>query len=691
MARIGNSSNGPSPLSVTSPLVENLGIVSIPKSDTNTSGYLSTADWNTFNNKVDASRFNYITNADAELDTAGWNLYNNAGRTTSATAIINDITFTSVSSGDTGNGVNIAYVFHPTQPSSAPLVTVLSPTHITVAWYNGPTLANNPTATQLKAAYDAVPAALAIATASITGTPGNLQYITGSHLLSGGGDTFPVNGTGGAVIGTTFTRTTVNPLIGTASFNLAKDAVSREGTGVSTDFIIDSLDKDQPLQISFAYQGSAGMTLGTSSDVQVFVYDITNAALIPVTPLRTIPGPTGAAKVYVGQFNASSTSVNYRLVLHIATANANAWNLLLDDVIVNDELNPVAATQVPSVVLQAQPISVAVTDHMAVAWADGATQWVPATSAFNGDYWSMLGFATNILGDTADIYVEGFMDGFSFGPFLGYNQYIDPAKPGGLTPLPAPFTDTYVIMGKAISATAMNIQPYKGKDLVTTKGGLLTNAGGNNGTGDQVLAVAANGNMLMANSAAALGLSWAAAIANGGGFTYTLATRVLAVALSGDVTGAATATAIAAATVTGKLITGFVSGAGTVAATDTILQAINKIVGNIALKSPIATPVFTGDVNSSTGNVLISTLGKGLNVKSGVNSKIGVATLVAGTATVANTSVTANSRIFLTAQSDGGTPGFHRITAKTVGTSFVITSSNPLDTSVIAWTIIESI
>lgn len=37
--------------------------------------------------------------------------------------------------------------------------------------------------------------------------------------------------------------------------------------------------------------------------------------------------------------------------------------------------------------------------------------------------------------------------------------------------------------------------------------------------------------------------------------------------------------------VTGKLITNFVAGAGTVAATDTILQAINKIVGNLALKA----------------------------------------------------------------------------------------------------------
>lgn len=99
----------------------------------------------------------------------------------------------------------------------------------------------------------------------------------------------------------------------------------------------------------------------------------------------------------------------------------------------------------------------------------------------------------------------------------------------------------------------------------------------------------------------------------------------------------------------------------------------------------------TGELVVTNGPVQINTLGQGLQVRQGTNAKIGQVTLVAGAATVANTSVTANSRILITAQSDGGTVGFHRITAKTVGTSFVITSSNALDTSVIAWMIVESI
>ena len=79
----------------------------------------------------------------------------------------------------------------------------------------------------------------------------------------------------------------------------------------------------------------------------------------------------------------------------------------------------------------------------------------------------------------------------------------------------------------------------------------------------------------------------------------------------------------------------------------------------------------------------------GLKVFESANSKQGIATLVAGTVTVANTSVTANSRILLTGQVDGGTVGFQRVSARTAGTSFTITSSNALDTSIVAFEIFE--
>ena len=67
----------------------------------------------------------------------------------------------------------------------------------------------------------------------------------------------------------------------------------------------------------------------------------------------------------------------------------------------------------------------------------------------------------------------------------------------------------------------------------------------------------------------------------------------------------------------------------------------------------------------------------------------GTAVLVGGTVLV-NYPVTANSRIFLTSQVDGGTVGFLRVSAKTLGSNFTITSSNGADTSTVAYLIIEA-
>ena len=57
--------------------------------------------------------------------------------------------------------------------------------------------------------------------------------------------------------------------------------------------------------------------------------------------------------------------------------------------------------------------------------------------------------------------------------------------------------------------------------------------------------------------------------------------------LAGDVTGTQQATAIADTTVTGKLLTGFVSAPGIITATDSILTAINKLSANASAGSEV--------------------------------------------------------------------------------------------------------
>jgi hypothetical protein len=89
------------------------------------------------------------------------------------------------------------------------------------------------------------------------------------------------------------------------------------------------------------------------------------------------------------------------------------------------------------------------------------------------------------------------------------------------------------------------------------------------------------------------------------------------------------------------------------------------------------------------GIVRVAALGSGLEIAEGSNARMGIATLVGGAVVVSTTEVTANSRIFITSQVDGGTPGWLRISARSNGVSFTITSSSGSDTSQVAWMIVE--
>jgi hypothetical protein len=93
--------------------------------------------------------------------------------------------------------------------------------------------------------------------------------------------------------------------------------------------------------------------------------------------------------------------------------------------------------------------------------------------------------------------------------------------------------------------------------------------------------------------------------------------------------------------------------------------------------------------NFFNGDISMNTAGNGLKIKEGTNARMGTAVLVAGSKVVSTTAVTASSRIFLTSNTDGGTPGWLRVSARSAGTSFTITSSSGTDTSTVAWIIIE--
>ena len=153
----------------------------------------------------------------------------------------------------------------------------------------------------------------------------------------------------------------------------------------------------------------------------------------------------------------------------------------------------------------------------------------------------------------------------------------------------------------------------------------------------------------------------------------------------------------------------FKTGTRTVAIYATVIDAQKRLVPNLAKEDfeildnekvqeiqvfinevqPITVVVMLDTSASMTGNLKLLVAGNGIRIKEGSNAYMGTATLVAGAATVSTTVVSSNSRIFVTSQADGGTPGWLRISARVAATSFTITSSDGADTSTVAWLIIE--
>jgi hypothetical protein len=82
-------------------------------------------------------------------------------------------------------------------------------------------------------------------------------------------------------------------------------------------------------------------------------------------------------------------------------------------------------------------------------------------------------------------------------------------------------------------------------------------------------------------------------------------------------------------------------------------------------------------------------LGLPLNIPEGTNARMGTAVLNGTSAvTVATTAITAKSRVFLTVQTAGGTPGVSYVNSITAGTGFTL-KSEAGDTSTVAWLLID--
>lgn len=161
---------------------------------------------------------------------------------------------------------------------------------------------------------------------------------TGWAVYSDAPGAIPVNGTGGSA-NVTITTSSTNPLAGTNSFILTKDAADRQGQGFSYDFTINNESKAKVLQVSMSYLVNSGtFVAGTSSansDIIVYLYDITNSVLIEPSSIKLLSNSTTIADQFNATFQTASNSTSYRLILHCSTTSAAAYSLKVDSIVVS--------------------------------------------------------------------------------------------------------------------------------------------------------------------------------------------------------------------------------------------------------------------------------------------------------------------------------------------------------------------
>ena len=193
--------------------------------------------------------------------------------------------------------------------------------------------------------------------------------------------------------------------------------------------------------------------------------------------------------------------------------------------------------------------------------------------------------------------------------------------------------------GDATGSTALTVVKINGTQLSTLATGLLKNT---TSTGVPSIAINSDLPVMTATVGGAVptppNLSTQYLKGNATWGTVDLAVTCTTIPnLSGDVTSSGNTTTLPNATVLAKVLTGYVSGAGTLATTDNILQAFNKLNGNDALKAPLISPSFTTPaLGVATGTSLAVT---GAITSSGAG--IGYVTGAGGTVTQLTSRTTA--------------------------------------------------
>lgn len=138
-----------------------------------------------------------------------------------------------------------------------------------------------------------------------------------------GAVTIPVDGTGGTASNLTTSRNTTTPLTGTADLKWVMAAANGIGEGTAVAFTVDRGYYANAHTIRFLVDASDANY--ADDDVIVYIYDVTNSALIQ--PSNYQIKASSFTQEHVCEFQTSATGASYRLILMQSSTNATGYTL----------------------------------------------------------------------------------------------------------------------------------------------------------------------------------------------------------------------------------------------------------------------------------------------------------------------------------------------------------------------------
>ena len=127
----------------------------------------------------------------------------------------------------------------------------------------------------------------------------------------------------------TFADNATAPLRGLSDKAFTKDAANRQGQQVVIPFTIDIADQGKVLDFSMDYKIFSGTY--ADGDVTLHVYDVTNAVFLAQPVPNSILNHALPSERFACQIQTSINSTSYRLIMHVASVSALAYQLRMDN------------------------------------------------------------------------------------------------------------------------------------------------------------------------------------------------------------------------------------------------------------------------------------------------------------------------------------------------------------------------